>query len=176
MASTRRLHHFAIGLSLLAALATGVLPAPSRAERRAWDQARATKIAEELADAANGVYRSIQRLGTGASVGSGQATSFLRLKNQVGLARSTARQLAKRLQKGEDRGATQRVHDRLMVLVRDVQETARRMFIEKPTLDEIAVAADLLRQLSPYYDPEYDPEHDPEHDPEAGAAPESVPQ
>jgi hypothetical protein len=111
-----------------------------------------TRIAENLADAANDVYRSIVRKRTGAQVGSGQASSFLRLKDRTRLARNETRHLARQLQEGKGRDETLPVYERLMTLVRDIREDARRMFIEEPTLDKIGAAGDLLRQIAPYYD------------------------
>ena len=40
-----------------------------------------------------------------------------------------------------------------MTTIRDAREEGRRMMIEEPTLDKVAVTADLVRRLSPYYDP-----------------------
>jgi hypothetical protein len=40
-----------------------------------------------------------------------------------------------------------------MMIIRDARVDGQKMFIEAPTLDKIAVAADLLRRMAPYYDP-----------------------
>jgi hypothetical protein len=130
------------------------LSATEVAKLPAWNQERVTTIATELAPAINEVYVSVNQSKTGAQVGSGQANAYRRLKDRVRVARTEAKYLATQLQDGKDREETAFTYARLMSLVRDARVDGRKMFIEKPTLDKIAVAGDLLRQLSPYYDPQ----------------------
>jgi len=152
-----------VGLVAAFALACASRPAgPSRlsdlspeeiAQLAPWDQERVTAIALELAPAVNDVYVSVNTLRTGSDIGSGQAKSFLRVKDRVRVARNEARQLAAQLRDGKGREETSFAYARLMTTIRDARENGRKMFIEAATLDKIAKAADLVRRLAPYYDP-----------------------
>jgi len=119
-----------------------------------WNQERVTAIANELTPAINDVYVSVTTLQTGSQIGSGQANAFLRLKDRVRVARNESRHLATMLKDGQGRTDTVHSYMRLMTVVRDARTDARKMFLEAPTMDKIAQAADLLRRLSPYYDPQ----------------------
>jgi hypothetical protein len=152
MTALRSIRTYALCLATFAGLGLALAPTVSHAELAKWDQDRVTGIAEKLADAANDVYRSVVRKQTGAQVGSGQANSFLRLKDKTRLARNETRHLAKQVQDGKGRDETFPIYQRLMTLVRDIRSDARRMYLEAPTLDKIAAAGDLLRQIAPYYD------------------------
>jgi hypothetical protein len=93
-------------LSAVAVLLSLVASAPAQAtdqvtdqatqheEAPAWDQEKVGALAEQLASALDGVYKSIAKTRTGADVGSGQANAFLRLKDNVRVALTTSRQLA----------------------------------------------------------------------------------
>ena len=165
MTSLSKFHRLTLGLLILFAVAcaSGGLIGGSRlanlseedtAKLAKWDQERVTKIAAELAPAMAEVFTSINKLQTGSQIGSGQANAFLRLKDRVRVARNEARHLAKQLEDGKNRMETVHTYSRLMTTIRDAREEGRRGFIEAPTLDKIATAADLVRRLSPYYDPE----------------------
>jgi hypothetical protein len=137
-----------IGSSALANLSE-----EDQAKLASWNQERVTAIAVELAPAINDVSVSINTLRTGAMAGSGQANAFIRLKDRVRVARNESRHLATQLKNGKGRLETVHTYSRLMTTIRDAREEGRRMMIEEPTLDKVAVAADLVRRLSPYYDP-----------------------
>jgi hypothetical protein len=165
MTSLSKFRPLAVGLLIVFALSCAA-DGPVRGNRLAdlsdedvaklarWDQERVTDVATQLATAMNDVSVSINKLRTGSQVGSGQANAFLRLKDRVRVARNESRHLAKQLQDGKNRMETVYTYARLMTTIRDAREEGRRGFIEEPTLDRIAVAADLVRRLSPYYDPQ----------------------
>lgn len=140
--------------TLQAFVAILLLTIPSAALGTDWDQAEATKIATELADSVNEVYRSIVRKRTGAQVGSGQASSYLRLKDRLRVAKNESNHLATALKGGKGKDETIHAWRRLMTLVRDAREVGRRMFLEAPTQEKIAKANDLLEQLTPFYESE----------------------
>jgi hypothetical protein len=123
----------------------------SSAHATDWDQAKVTLLAEQVADSANQVYRSILRTRTGANIGSGQARNYLQLKDTARLARNESRHLAKALQNGKGEAETFYVWQRLMSVVRDTRELARRMFIEAPTQEKMAHAGKLLADLAHFY-------------------------
>jgi hypothetical protein len=154
MISLRRMRVFSLALAATLALGLTLGSGVGQAELAKWDQERVAALAEQFADAVGGVYQSISRKRTGAQVGSGQASAFMRLRDTLRLARSESRHLSKSLADGKSLEETQPVYRRLMTLIRDAREDGRKMFLEEPTLDQIAKAGDLLRQLSPYYDPD----------------------
>ena len=126
----------------------------SSAHAADWDQAKVTEIAEQLSDAVNKVYRSIVRTSTGSTIGSGQASSAMRLKDRVRVARNESRHLAKALHDGKGKDETVHVWKRLMSVVRDARTIGRSMFLEAPTQEKIAGANELLDQLAPFYETE----------------------
>ncbi len=126
----------------------------SSAHAADWDQAKVTEIAEQLSDAVNKVHRSIVRTATGSTIGSGQASSALRLKDRVRVARNDSRHLAKRLQDGRGKDETVHAWKRLMSTVRDARTIGRSMFLEAPTQEKIAKANEILDQLTPFYETE----------------------
>jgi hypothetical protein len=131
--------------------ARGVDPTP-------WDQEKVTSRAEAFSTQMDKIYRGIVRKQTGAQIGSGQSASYLRLKDNLRLGRNEARHLERELQDGKSRDDTYAVFARLMSIVRNAREDARRMFLEQSTLDNIAEANETLRQLAPYYDPDLEAE------------------
>ena len=168
MTSLRSIRLLALGLSIFLVFASAcaqdgrlrranlaTLSDQDLAKLAKWDQARVTAITGELAPAISDIYVSVNTLKTGASVGSGQATAYLRLKDRVRVARNESRHLARQLTDGRGRLETVHSYSRLMTVIRDAREEARRMLIEKPTLDKIAVAGDLVRRLTPYYNPNW---------------------
>ena len=128
-----------------------VLPASS-SHATEWDQEKVTKLAEQVADSANQVYRSVVRTATGANIGSGQSRNYLQLKDTVRMARNESRHLATALQEGKGASETFHAWQRLMSLVRDTRDLARRMFLEAPTQEKMAHAGKLLRELAPYFE------------------------
>ena len=143
-------------LSTLSAIALLLaLSAPTRASaaepQPTWTQETVAALARELATAVSAVYRSVTRTGTGSQVGSGQAQSFMRLKDDLRVARNESRHLANALKNGKGRDETVHAYRRLMTLVRDARESGRRMFLEKPTLDTIQKANQALDAIAPYY-------------------------
>ena len=143
-----------------AALAILVPFSARGADPTPWDQEKVTAQAEAFATQMNKIYRGIVRKQTGAQVGSGQSASYLRLKDNLRLGRNEARHLERALQDGKSRDDTYAVFARLMTIVRNSRENARRMFLEQATLDEIAAANETLRKLAPYYDPDLEAELD----------------
>jgi len=135
----------------LLALAAGPAAAQDAAAV-AWDAAEVTKIAQQAADAIDQVYQSVTRTRTGASVGSGQAANYARLKDRVRVARNESRHLVTALKKGEGLVETRPVHERLMSLVRDAREIGRSMFLEQDTLTKADEAVKQLEALAPYYE------------------------
>lgn len=127
-------------------------PRMSAAKQAKWSQERVTNIATQLAKASDTVYDKIFQLQPPVP-GSGGYHSFYRLKDSVRVIRNSADYLATRLQKGGGHDETYPTFRRMMVLIRDAQENARRVgIIPDDTLAAITHAGDLVRRLRPYYE------------------------
>ena len=81
----------------------------------------------------------------------GQADAGVGVQDSVRVARRESRNLAKTLQGGTGRDETSHAYKHLMTLVRDARESGRKMFLEKPTLDKVDAANQLLDEIAPYY-------------------------
>jgi hypothetical protein len=139
---------FVVALAPGAAFAQGT---PAQGTPIAWDQQRVSEIAAQLAESAGLLYREFVKKQTGSQVGSGQANAYMRLKDDLRVARNEAKHLARGLAGGKSRAETEPAYRRLMTLVRDARESGRKMFLEQPILDEVGRANALLDQLAPYY-------------------------
>jgi hypothetical protein len=117
-----------------------------------WDQERVTRIATELATAADSVQDELRKQPT-PTLGSGQYTTFYRLQQSVRRARLESKQLAAMLQEGKGYAETLPVYEGLRQYVADSAEEARKAFVQEPLMAAITGAGDLLNQLAPYYDP-----------------------
>lgn len=141
------------------ALAVGVLMAPlvssvAGAELAAWDQAKVAALAKELVGASDSLYDTFYKQPP-QSIGSGQATSFQRLKQKVRRIKTEARQLSDDLAKGDGREETTPSYEDLMQTVRDAREEARGVFSGQDVAAKATAARDILNQLGPYYDPDF---------------------
>jgi hypothetical protein len=136
-----------------------ILAIPVAAELAAWDQARATAIAQQLADAAD-AWELAVREQPGGEVGSGDAQEQLGLAGKARALREQTRALAGHLAKGEDHDKTRNYYRDVKELVDDTEEMAQRAELDEPTMDAWAKVADLQRQLAPYYDAKANEEKD----------------
>ena len=136
----------------LAALAIVALATPAAAELAAWDQARATAIAQQLADAAD-AWELAVREQPGGAVGSGDAQEEFGLAGKARALREQTRALAGHLAAGKGHDETRNLYRDVKELADDTAEIAQRAELDEPTMDAWAKVADLQRQLAPYYDP-----------------------
>jgi len=125
---------------------------PASAELAAWDQARVTGIAQQLAEACD-AWRLALRQQPAAQLGSGVALDEFGLgqKNQV--LSEQARALADQLTKGKGYEQTRGLYRAIKELGDDIEVQAQQAELDEPTLDAWARVADLMRQIAPYYDP-----------------------
>ena len=147
-------------ISYLSAVALLVSSAAFGADPVPWEQDKVIGYAETFSTQVNGIYRNIARNRTGATIGSGQSHSYLRLKDSLRLARNEAHHLERQLQEGKNRDETYPVFERLMSVIRSARDSAQRMFLEQSTVDKISTARDTLRKLAPYYNPDLEAEFD----------------
>jgi hypothetical protein len=140
-------------------LAVGVLSAPlafseAAAELAAWDQAKVSALAKELVAASDALYDTFYKQPP-PTLGSGQASSYQRLKQKVRRIRTEARQLSEDVQKNAGREETLPSFQDLMQTVRDAREEARKVFQTADVAEKAAAARAVLNQLGPYYDPDF---------------------
>jgi hypothetical protein len=127
-------------------------PGAASAQLAEWDQERVTKLAAELKDRTAKLYDVFYKQPP-ATIGSGEANSYYKLKQLVRRIKREANHLASELEKGSGRTETQTVYENLMEMVRDGTEEARRTFTSEDLVDAATSAGSTLRLISPYYDP-----------------------
>ena len=142
-----------IGQVLLVLALVVWVPSASFAELAKWDQQRVTALSAELAEACGALYDTFVKQPQ-ATIGSGQARDYYRLRQVVRRLRGEARHLSSALAKGEGYDETLPIYENLMVTVRDARELAQRTFTTAFVLDKAAAAGDVLRRIAPYYDPQ----------------------
>jgi hypothetical protein len=137
-----------------AALLFAAVPAAAEhheVEAPEWDQAKVTEHAARLAEAAESLLREIQRQTTQSQIGSGQANAMLQFRDNLRSARNESRRLSRQLSDGGTREDTSASYRRLMTLVRDARETARRLMVLAPATDHVEAANAALDALAPFY-------------------------
>jgi predicted membrane metal-binding protein len=147
-ARARRLAAALAGVLLASALATG-----SAAELAQWDQKRVTAIAGELAAAVNKAAVEVDK-SKGSRVDVGKERTFYELREDIRLAKNTARHLAKELEAGKGRDETYPTFRRLSTLRNDAAESARRAVMPDTTVGALTAAGELMLRLRPYYEAE----------------------
>jgi hypothetical protein len=123
-----------------------------RGEAPAWDQAKVTALAGQLATTSRELYDSFYKQPV-PNVASGQAKAYHKLKDQVRRIRSEARVLSKNLEKGQGREETQGNFDFLMQVVRAAEDNARKVYSTTPVREKADAARAVLTQLAAYYEP-----------------------
>jgi hypothetical protein len=151
----RRLAPGLAGALLLSGLATS-----AGAELPKWDQKRLTAIATELADAITKAAVEVDKA-KGSRVDVGKERAYYELREDIRLAKNTARHLVKELEGGHGREETYPTYRRLATIRNDAAENARRAVMPDAAVDAITAAGGLLLRLRPYY----------EEEPERGPAP-----
>ena len=146
-------HHLVRALALLA-LALSLLAPSARGELAAWDQAKVTGFAKDLATATDALYDTFIKQPT-PGLGSMQSHAYYRLKQLVRLLRIEARELAKSVEKGEGREQTLSIYENLMQLTRSARGEASKVLVLQETGERAAAVRGVLNQLGPYYDPDF---------------------
>lgn len=149
--------HFAVTqwavVAILAFGAPPVLAQPAQPEPEGtpvrWDQARVTKIAQELAVAVHEAREAVRKSPLDQNVS--QRVTLYELQEDIRLADTTARHLAKRLESGMGALETRAIFDRIGSLRLAAEENGRRALIEAPVMDALVKAGELHNRLKPYY-------------------------
>jgi len=120
------------------------------AEQKAWEQQEVTQIAKELAQAVSGMRDEFRKEPTD-SIGVTQSQARYRLKDELRLLESEAKELLGQLESGQGRDATLPIYDRIGALARDARENARKQLTAEPMQKRVDLAEELWAQLTPYY-------------------------
>jgi hypothetical protein len=128
-------------------------PPPEAADRIPWDQARVTEIAQQLAASVKDLRNSSldNPLLRGASRGAQDQRAIRLYLENLRMLQQVTGQLARQLENGEGYEKTREIAQRIGLLVRDIQEDARRIMLSEPQKDIMGPTLELLDQLSPYY-------------------------
>lgn len=144
-----------IARTFLLALAAGsalVLAKPATAELAAWDQARVTGIAKQLADAAEDWEQAVREQ-PGGEIGSGDAQEEFGIGMKARVIRENADALAGHLAKGDGYDKTHNLYRNMKEVIDDTEVLGQRAELDEPTMDAWSKLVDLQRQIAPYYDP-----------------------
>lgn len=114
-----------------------------------WDQARVTKMAEELYAAVHAAREAVRR--SPMSQSAGQRTVYYELLETMRLVENTSRHLKSELEKGEGQEKTLAVFERISSLRHQAEEQGRRALIEEPVIDALVKAGSIHNQMKPYY-------------------------
>jgi len=147
-------HHLVRALPLLV-LAVSLLAPSARGELAAWDQAKVTGFAKDLATATDALYDTFMQQPPPPNPRSMQSESYYRLKHRVWMIRGEARVFVRSLEDGDAREQTELTYDMLMSHARSARYEASIVFVAKDVGERAAAVRGVLNQLGPYYDPDF---------------------
>lgn len=120
------------------------------AELKPWDQTEVTQLAKQLSEAVT----KLREASINDPMLSSRAPMDRRAKTMLDGLRDlerSCRQLARKLEAGEDREKTLGVARKTGSLIRDVQVASRGFMTSESQWAAIDPAVDIINQLSPYY-------------------------
>ena len=147
-------HHLVRVLPLLV-LTVSLLAPSAKGELAAWDQAKVTRLAKDLATATDALYETFMQQPSPPNPGSTQSESYYRLEHRVWMIRMEARVLVKSLEEGDAREQTELTYEMLMSHARSARYEAQSVFVAKDVGERAAAVRRVLNQLGPYYDPDF---------------------
>jgi hypothetical protein len=121
------------------------------AELQAWNQEEASALASELADAIKAVRAAALKEPSLRGAGNTTGRASQQFLDTLKKLESATRKLATRLGDGENREQTLNMARRIGTLLRDAQESGRRLMLTKPSFDAIDAAVAVIHRLSPFY-------------------------
>lgn len=116
----------------------------------AWDQARATSLAGDLADATRSFEDELRKQ-PAATASSGQPDSAERLRDQARRLENSAAALSAHLQKGEGRKETDTLFKNVNQDASETAESARNQLIPQPVMQDWDAVTNALESLANYY-------------------------
>ncbi len=141
-----------IRLVALAAGFAALVAGAAAADLAAWDQARATSIAQELAKAAHAFEQEVRKMPPATAAGGTSEASERLRKNSIQL-NEQAKALSGHLSAGKGEKETANLYKGMKEVADDTADAARMTMVPEPTMDAWAKFMDELRQIAPYYDP-----------------------
>lgn len=114
-----------------------------------WDQARVTKLSQELAAAVHDAREAVRH--SPMSQSPGQRTVYYELQETMRLVENTSRYLESALEEGKGADETRAVFERVSSLRSQAEEQGRRALIEEPVIDALVKAGSIHNQMIPYY-------------------------
>jgi hypothetical protein len=129
---------------------------PASAAGEAWDQARATALAEQLEEAVDRFEAALEKE-PAQTAAQGTPESAERLREQAKRLQNASQALAGQLGEGEGRTGTRGLYQNVSQLAADSAESARNQMLSEPVSREWARVAETLRKLAPYYEGEDSP-------------------
>jgi hypothetical protein len=146
----RRLGQLAVVLGLLAAASA------ARPELAAWDHARVRALAEDLVQATDALHKTFRKKEP-PPVASLQSHAYYRIRHWVRVLHVESHELARSLERGEEREQTLPIYENLMQLARSARDDAARVLVAHDVSERAAAVRRVLNQLGPYYDPDFPP-------------------
>jgi len=137
---------------VLAACVVAFSLSSAKAEPAKWNQKRVTSIAENLAVAVGELRDNVRKLPPIAN--SPQRKVRYQALDDLSTLKQVSDSLARALKAGKGREETYPTFRRIQTLQHDLEEHGRKADIKLDTLNAYAKVADLLRQISPYYEEE----------------------
>jgi hypothetical protein len=125
---------------------------PAAADLAAWDQARVTSIAQDLATASEAWWQALRR--QPAFVGDAMDENSLLGKSRV--LQEMSASLASHTKEGQGHDKTVDQYKSMKEIVDDTEVLAQQAALDEPTMDAWAKVADAMRRIAPYYDPKAD--------------------
>jgi len=119
----------------------------SSAPAAAWDQARVTEIAQNLANAVDALYTAEFK----APEDMGEGDSDQNFMDDLRQMHDETQHLAAALGKGAIAKHTRGSVERIVELNDSLAEDGRRMALDNPVLNQFAAFESLVNQLRPYY-------------------------
>lgn len=116
-----------------------------------WDGAAVAVVADNLADAVR-VARREARAAPRPGVGGGQETGWFLFTDKLRLIRLDAQKIARDARAGKGHDELLENYQRMWILIRDAQDSGKRLAIPKPVEEKIDVVRGLLDQLDAYFD------------------------
>ncbi|MEB2344230.1 MAG: hypothetical protein OZ948_05775 [Deltaproteobacteria bacterium] len=137
--------------AVVLALGAGTAHAQARpaGEPVRWDQARVTKLAQDLTAAVKQAREAVRKSPMSHNIA--QRTTYYELLETMRLVANTAQHLEEMLEAGEDAERTRPVFERVSSLRFEAEEIGRRALIEAPVIDALVKAGAIHNQMTPYY-------------------------
>jgi hypothetical protein len=114
-----------------------------------WDQARVTKLSQELTAAVKQATEAVRQSPMAHNIA--QRTTYYELLETMRLVENTSEHLEAELEAGKDADQTRAIFERVSSLRYDAEEIGRRALVEAPVIDALVKAGGIHNQMKPYY-------------------------